>query len=79
MLTEWKSQFLKKKIFFGRLGFFFKMGKKSPKFHWEWGCISALDNTKKKKKIKSHVILKLFELMNSTKMNHNDVLLDENV
>ena len=27
--------------------FFSKLGKKSPKFHWEWGQISALENTKK--------------------------------
>ena len=26
--------------------FFSKLGKKSPKFHWEWGLILALENTK---------------------------------
>ena len=32
-------------LFFWRLGFFFKIGKKSPKFHWKWGRISAPLNT----------------------------------
>ena len=42
--TEWKNKSSKKKFFFfWRLGFFFsKLGKKSPKFHWEWGLIMAL-------------------------------------
>ena len=26
--------------------FFSKLGKKSPKFHWEWGQILAPENTK---------------------------------
>ena len=41
-------QTFKKKIyFFLKIGiFFFKIGKKAPKFHWEWGRISAPENTK---------------------------------
>ena len=42
---------LKKKIFFFffEIGnyFFFKLGKKSPKSHWERGRISAPEDTKK--------------------------------
>ena len=33
----------KKKV---KIGDFSKLGKKSPKFHWEWGLSIATDNTK---------------------------------
>ena len=36
----------KKKLFFEDWDFFSKLGKKSPKFHWEWGRILAPENTK---------------------------------
>ena len=43
-----KKKKKKKKNFFLRLGiFFFKLGKKSPKSHWERGRISAPEDTKK--------------------------------
>ena len=34
-------------LFFEDCDFFSKLGKKSPKFHWEWDRISAPENTKK--------------------------------
>ena len=34
-------------FFFGDWDFFFKLGKKSPKSHWERGRISAPEDTKK--------------------------------
>ena len=47
VLTEWKSQSSKKKQknFFSKIGiFFFKIGKKAPKFHWEWGRMRTPKN-----------------------------------
>ena len=43
-----KISIFKKKYFFLKIGIFFsKLGKKSPKFHWELGQILAPENTKK--------------------------------
>ena len=33
-------------IFKKKLVFFLELGKKAPKFYWEWGRISAPENTK---------------------------------
>ena len=44
--ADWiKSQSSKEKDFF-KIWNFFKIGKKSPKFHWKWGRISSPKNTK---------------------------------
>ena len=47
ILTKKKKQ-KKKMFFFFEIGnFFFKLGKKSPKSHWERGQILAPEDTKK--------------------------------
>ena len=41
------SEKIKEKKNLFKIGIFFKLGKKSPKFHWEMVKNSALENTKK--------------------------------
>ena len=37
-VSQFENPNLQKKFFFLKIGIFFsKLGKKSPKFHWEWG------------------------------------------
>ena len=47
IITHNMNESSEKNNFFLRLGFFIKLGKKSPKFHWEMVENSALENTKK--------------------------------